>query len=626
MHKAWFKALLLFALVFVLEGVTLAQNSVTFRVRMRVKMLEGTFRPTRGDYVRVAGSFNDWGNSLDTLKDVAPTDSIYEKAVSLPAGAVTYKFLARRNPAGPDTLDWEADPNRTYTVVAGTQSVPLVWFDNDSVVSGPPTNGNVTFRVNMKIKMAEGSFRPDSNDYVRVAGSFNDWGNSLDTLRDLGTIDSVFEKTISVATGTINYKFLKLPNRGGLDWEGGDNRTYTVVAGSQTLPIVWFNYDSLLSLPVSGNITYRVDMRGLQDIGWFVPATDSVQVRGGFNSWAGTAMTLSAVTGYYQVTLPYNGFSFDEFDFKYFMKLDSAAAATRFPGFGGNKDGVQYDHPVDRGDGNRRGVYPATSGNFSLAPFYFSNINKAGNLRNATDTVRVTMRVNMGPATRYIDPFVPATDTLMLLWQDQGWAFNQVFNQGGAPFPTAMRMTRQGPTDSIWTLTFKVKGKTHYGMIYNYEFRHAGGGAVAEGGGLGVQNPYRARFIQPLGANTFPTTYVAPVDIWQKNGPMPAEPLPFSQDVFEGKPGVPLAYALDQNYPNPFNPSTRITYQIPENAKVTLKVFNILGQQVAELVDQEQAKGHYVALFEGQKFATGVYFYRLETKNFSQVKKMLLMK
>ncbi|MBI5472518.1 MAG: T9SS type A sorting domain-containing protein [Ignavibacteriae bacterium] len=627
MHKAWFKALLLFAVVFVLEGMALAQNSVTFRVRMRVKILEGTFRPTRGDYVRVAGSFNDWGNSLDTLKDLAPIDSIYEKAVNIATtGQVSYKFLARRNPAGPDTLDWESDPNRTYTVVAGTQSVPLVWFDNDSVVSGPPTNGNVTFRVNMRVKMQEGSFRPDSGDIVRVAGSFNDWGNSRDTLRDVAPTDSVYQKTISVATGTIGYKFLKTPNRGGLDWEGGDNRAYTVVGGDQTLPIVWFNYDSLVSLPVSGNITYRVDMRGLQDIGWFVPATDSVQVRGGFNGWAGTAMTLSAVTGFYQVTLPYSGFSFDEFDFKYFMKLDSAAAEARFPGFGTNKDGVQYDHPVERGDGNRRGQYPATSGNFSLAPFYFSNINSRGNLRNAADTVRVTMRVNMGPAMRYIDPFVPATDTVFLQWQDQAWAYNQVFNQGGAAFPLRLRMTRQGATDSIWTVSFRVKGKTHYGMIYNYDFRHAGTGGVSEGGGLGVQNPYRARFIQPISPNTFPATYTAPVDIWQKNGPMPSEALPYTSDIDENKPGVPLAYALDQNYPNPFNPSTRIAYSLPENAKVTLKVFNILGQQVADLVNQDQTKGNYVAVFEGQNLATGVYFYRLETKNFSQVKKMILMK
>lgn len=622
MQKAWCIGLLLVALVLVVHTTGVAQNNVTFNVRMSVKMLEGTFQPGSGDIVRVAGSFNDWGNSTDTLRDLSAIDSIYEKTISLPTGQISYKYLKTLRGG----LDWESGDNRTHDVVAGSQSVPLVWFDNDSVYT-PPVPGNVTFRVNMRVKLLEGSFRPDSNDIVRVAGSFNDWGNSTDTLRDESPIDSIYQKTIEINSGTtIQYKFLKTL-RGGLDWEGGSNRTHDVVAGSQTLPVVWFDYDSVVSIPVSGNVTYRVDMRALQDIGWFVPPGDSVQVRGGFNNWLGTPMTLSAITNMYQATLPYNGFSGDQQDYKFFMQLNPATAETRFPGFSTNNDGVQYDHPYTRGDGNRRVTFPQAGGNFSSDANYFSNIHRFGTMLNANDTCRVTVRVNMGPATRYIDPFIPATDTVYLLWQDFAWAFNQVANLG-SPFPTRMRMTRQGPTDSIYTLTFKVQGRTYYGLMYNYEFVHGGGGAVAEGGGLGTQNPYRSRYIQPISANTFPPTYTAPVDQWQKDAPLPAEIPPYGiTDVREDEqPGIPFAYTLNQNYPNPFNPSTRIKYSIPENTKVTLRVFNILGQQVAELVNQEQARGNYVALFEGDRLASGVYFYRLETRNFIETKKMLLLK
>ena len=95
-----------------------AQNSVNFRVKMSIKMREGTFLPGSGDVVRVAGSFNNWGSSTDTLRDVAPTDSVYEKEISLPAGAISYKFLKTLRGG----LDWEADPNRSYTVTTGTQT------------------------------------------------------------------------------------------------------------------------------------------------------------------------------------------------------------------------------------------------------------------------------------------------------------------------------------------------------------------------------------------------------------------------------------------------------------------------------------------------------------------------
>ena len=90
--------------------------------------------------------------------------------------------------------------------------------------------------------------------------------------------------------------------------------------------------------------------------------------------------------------------------------------------------------------------------------------------------------------------------------------------------------------------------------------------------------------------------------------------------------GEPVAYKLAQNYPNPFNPATRIKYSIPEKSHVTLKVYNLLGQQVASLVNEVQTQGNYVALFEANKLSSGVYFYKLEAGKYSQTRKMLLMK
>jgi photosystem II stability/assembly factor-like uncharacterized protein len=90
--------------------------------------------------------------------------------------------------------------------------------------------------------------------------------------------------------------------------------------------------------------------------------------------------------------------------------------------------------------------------------------------------------------------------------------------------------------------------------------------------------------------------------------------------------GIPTAYALEQNYPNPFNPSTKITFSVPSSEQVVLKVYDLLGQEVATLVNERMNPGRYEASFDASKLASGVYFYRLTAGSFNQVKKMLLLK
>ena len=89
---------------------------------------------------------------------------------------------------------------------------------------------------------------------------------------------------------------------------------------------------------------------------------------------------------------------------------------------------------------------------------------------------------------------------------------------------------------------------------------------------------------------------------------------------------IPLRSELLQNYPNPFNPSTTIRYTLPHSSFVTLTVYNTLGQQAAQLVNEQQGAGDHETVFRGDGLASGVYFYRLEAGSFTSVKKLLLLR
>jgi len=89
---------------------------------------------------------------------------------------------------------------------------------------------------------------------------------------------------------------------------------------------------------------------------------------------------------------------------------------------------------------------------------------------------------------------------------------------------------------------------------------------------------------------------------------------------------VPDVYSLHQNYPNPFNPSTTIKYQIPELSFVTLKVYDVLGNEVSILVSEEKVIGSYEVELDATGLPSGAYFYRLQAGSFVETKKMVLVK
>jgi Secretion system C-terminal sorting domain len=89
---------------------------------------------------------------------------------------------------------------------------------------------------------------------------------------------------------------------------------------------------------------------------------------------------------------------------------------------------------------------------------------------------------------------------------------------------------------------------------------------------------------------------------------------------------IPDKFVLQQNYPNPFNPSTTISYSIPQSNLVQLNVYDILGSKIAVLVNKEQSVGNYKVEFNASNLTSGIYFYRLQSGNFADTKKLILLR
>lgn len=94
----------------------------------------------------------------------------------------------------------------------------------------------------------------------------------------------------------------------------------------------------------------------------------------------------------------------------------------------------------------------------------------------------------------------------------------------------------------------------------------------------------------------------------------------------EGSQSALPGFRLNQNYPNPFNPSTTIIYEVPEQSRVTLTILDLLGREVAEVVNQLQPAGRYTSVFDASMLTSGVYFYRLTAGSYARTNKMILLR
>ncbi len=480
----------------------------------------------------------------------------------------------------------------------------------------------VTFQVDLGAQVYRGLFTPGT-DSICVRGSFQadagdpggNWQGYMFKMTDpdADTIYTVTANLPSTAVGT-SYEFKFVKNNDG--WEGTPNRSFTLAGSSMLLPKYWFNDDSsyVIQVLVTNTINFQADLSTLlgTGIGYFDPNTDSMLVMG--LDWDGLGTVLSGirklspdpfVPGQYTTSMTIKGPLGDSTKWKFKAYPDNRFTNTgwetgtdRWFKYVADGQTVTLDPIVPR-------IYPTIGplANDVNVLFQVDMNHNPVNVRNGLP-IPVNQIDFMGlkggsvPIGNWQGNWVVADTTAgqMIVLNDSGLNGDLVAG------------------DKVWSRRVLFPATTPAGAI-EYKFAaHYPGADTVNGGSAPLDNE------GGFGQNhIFILRDGGQITLRNNFGD-------FTTEIRENNNVVPDKFEVSQNYPNPFNPSTKITFTIPNDGFVTLKIYNVMGEEVATLLDSFQKAGGYDVEFNASKLTSGIYFYTLSTGNFSATKKMMLIK
>lgn len=474
------------------------------------------------------------------------------------------------------------------------------------------TTSSVTFTVNMGVAAQKGKLNVAA-DKVYLSGSMNGWnGTNIPMTRTSSTTDTVYTVTLTdmIVDSVYHYKFVA-----GSNWEllnGDDNihRTYKVKANAadNVLPVVYWSDDNVYANNPAKPILvhFKCNMEFEIAKGFFDPSVDVLNVRGGHNGWSGTANIMKKpLLGYvYTCDTTVNMAPGDSLGHKF--------AYTH----AGN---VTWETP------SPDPKFGVTKADYDAGTITVSRYFDFGDQNNSKTGFDLVLQVNVkGAKSSFqsgvadfphgIKNVIACGSQRPLVWPPLGWP--------DSTFKDLIQLNDNGENgdlvkgDSIWSAKITFPKYANLKFEYKYGINY---GLPADNGG-GNDNEAYMGGNHKINITNSSATQIWVNDVFGKTGDVQ-----YTTSVNDKSPVV-AKYSLEQNYPNPFNPSTTIKYSVPEAGMVTLKVFNMLGQEVATLVNEVKSASENTVSFNASNLASGLYIYQINAKNFTASKKMMLLK
>lgn len=501
--------------------------------------------------------------------------------------------------------DWEGVGNTALTVTKDTV-LPLRYYKRgfNNPPYTPSDSVDVWFRVNVAGVIG---FDPATHS-VGIRGSFAplDWGATYQLARE-GT--SMFFSGVAKfdpdSARNVYYKFY-IDGPGGAGWEPGSDNIFPM-KNDTTLVWKWYGGLRPTDKPITEKqITFQADIATLINSGGFNTQTDSLKIlifAGGAITGGNQKMVEDPFTaGLYTASLTIKTALDSEIKYKFKAYPDE-----RFENGGG------YETGADR-------IY-VWAGVDSILPIAFPTIiPKATGLPHDV-MIKFVIDMRNPVDFRTSQPI----SNLSSVWIKGGaaplgaWGGNWTYDDTTSG--TLVKLFDDGTNgdeiagDNFYSRDILWQAGTPGGT---FEFKFAAGYPGVELGGSFYLDNEAAMFANH--SWSFPVPPPTSARLRMVFGVMGTVSVRDINGV------IPDHYTLSQNYPNPFNPTTKIDFSIPVSGLVTLKVYNILGQEVATLMNGEMKAGNYRVDFNTDNLSSGTYFYKLTAGSFTSVKKMLLMR